>query len=447
MTEVFQLFVRATVQVGNKTEIGISSDCLPPKWFTKHPDTTYEQDDLPNMMRVINSAVDTAAGMPTRDSLFAWWHELYQTQNQWGREQDLAPLLVNFGVSLIERAVIDATCRALETTLFGLLQSNAAGIEFSVINPDLASVTVPDLLPESPANSIAIRHTIGMGDPLTDADIDQQTAVDDGLPLTLEQNINAYGIHYFKIKLSGDLDSDRQRLKRIAQIVTAQVGQQARFTLDANEQFQDIDSFRQHYDACRDSALLREFFTRCLLMVEQPIHRDKALDAEVRDGLQRWPDAPPIIIDESDGDLSCVPQAIDLGYSGASHKNCKGIMKGLFNAAAVHQSRIGGRQAFLSAEDLANVGPVALLQDLAMIAALGIEHAERNGHHYFAGLSWLPKKEQNRVSKQHGDLYQKVDQGFVALAPVAGRLKIQSVSAAPFGYAEAPDLEEFAVRA
>ena len=46
-----------------------------------------------------------------------------------------------------------------------------------------------------------------------------------------------------------------------------------------------------------------------------------------------WPDRPPLIIDESDGAVGDVPRALSLGYAGASHKNCKGIVKGIANAA------------------------------------------------------------------------------------------------------------------
>ena len=44
----------------------------------------------------------------------------------------------------------------------------------------------------------------------------------------------------------------------------------------------------------------------------------------------------------------------------------------------------------MSGEDLVNIGPVALLQDLAVSATLGVTSIERNGHHYFAGLSAFP---------------------------------------------------------
>ena len=51
-----------------------------------------------------------------------------------------------------------------------------------------------------------------------------------------------------------------------------------------------------------------------------------------------------------------MPRAFNLGYAGVSHKNCKGVIKGLANAALV--ARRGG---LLSAEDLANVVLIGLL--------------------------------------------------------------------------------------
>ncbi len=62
--------------------------------------------------------------------------------------------------------------------------------------------------------------------------------------------------------------------------------------------------------------------------------------------------------------------------------------------------------AVLTGEDLCILGPVALLQDLAMMALLGIGHVERNGHHYYRGLSMLPRVLAGRATlAAHGDIY------------------------------------------
>jgi L-alanine-DL-glutamate epimerase-like enolase superfamily enzyme len=230
---------------------------------------------------------------------------------------------------------------------------------------------------------------------------------------------------------------------KLANIIREDVGAEARFTLDGNEQYEDILAFREDWDALRAIAPLREFFDRCLLFVEQPVHRARALDESVQTQLENWPDAPPIIIDESDADLDSLPRALELGYAGTSHKNCKGIIKGLANLATIATHRQAGQACILSAEDLGNVGPVALLQDLAMVAALGIDHVERNGHHYFAGLSMFPSDEQDRMLQHHPDLYRRHERGYAALNPSSGQLQLGSVGAAPFGVGYLPDMRPF----
>jgi len=97
----------------------------------------------------------------------------------------------------------------------------------------------------------------------------------------------------------------------------------------------------------------------------------------------------------------------------------------------------------LSSEDLANVGPVALLQDLAVLACLGVSHSERNGHHYFAGLSMYPDNIQRQVLDVHETLYHKNERGFPILNIRDGLLDMSSVVNAPFGYGFDLDTTQF----
>ncbi len=440
MTELPHLFVRATVESDGKTCVGVSADGLPPKWFTKNRDTTFEQDDLPQMQRVIRHAADLAIELKQQTNFFLWWWQLYRMQQDWANAAGVPHLLAGFGTSLVERAVMDALCRGSGLTLFQSLRSDALGIELSVVRDALDTMRPVDFLPPTARRSVQLRHTVGLGDPLTDDEIDPTDKLDDGLPHSLVANIRRYGLRYFKIKLQGDPISDRDRLTRLATIITEHAGAEARLTLDGNEQYGDIDAFRADWEELRASTVLRNFLDRALLFVEQPLHRDRALGEDVAEGFQAWKDAPPIIIDESDADFDSLPTALRLGYSGTSHKNCKGIIKGLVNAATIFQQRKTNPGVLMSAEDLANVGPVALLQDLAMVAALGIDHVERNGHHYFAGLSMYPEEIQRRVIQNHPDLYRLNDRGFAALAPHDGRLSLGTVNESPFGVAEIPDL-------
>jgi hypothetical protein len=149
--------------------------------------------------------------------------------------------------------------------------------------------------------------------------------------------------------------------------------------------------------------------------------------------LRAWPDRPPFIIDESEGAVGDLPRALALGYAGTSHKNCKGIIKGIANACLLEKRRREGERVVLTGEDLCNLGPVALLQDLAMMALLGIEHVERNGHHYYRGLSLWPADWQDATLTAHGDLYTRHRDGFASLHVHQAQVALGSVNAAPLG--------------
>jgi hypothetical protein len=67
------------------------------------------------------------------------------------------------------------------------------------------------------------------------------------------------------------------------------------------------------------------------------------------------------------------------------------------------------------------------------MAVLGIGHAERNSHHYFAGLSMYPQAMQAAILAQHSDLYHRHPAGFPTLTIKKGRINLGSVLQAPFG--------------
>ncbi len=91
------------------------------------------------------------------------------------------------------------------------------------------------------------------------------------------------------------------------------------------------------------------------------------------------------------------------------------------------------RKLILSGEDLANIGPVALLQDLVVMSVLGIQNVERNGHHYFPGLSVFPADVQQLTLAEHPDLYHQHGR-FPTLKIQKGKIDIASTLQAPFGF-------------
>ncbi len=430
MSEVPHIFLHCTWEVDGKIQTGLAADGLPPKWFDKSPRTSAELD-IQNMLLVIRRAVAVARALPA-SSAFDLWRQIYDVQMAWARESDLPPLLALFGVSLVERTMLDALAREQGVNFATLLHQNLPGIRLGEIHPELAGRTPVEFLPARPLAKVTVRHTVGLSDPLTDADVTPADMLNDGLPQTLEDCVQFYGLHQFKLKLRGDVEADLARLRTIAAVVTRQCGKNYTFTLDGNEQYKSFPEFVELWERIISDRALTEFFAG-LMFIEQPLHRSVALDPAIA-RIRAWRGGPPMIIDESDAQLGDLERALDLGYSGTSHKNCKGVMKGVAHRCLINLRNAIDKTAhyLMSGEDLANIGPVALLQDLAVQAALGNESVERNGHHYYRGLSVFPPSISRAILAAHGDLYTAFD-GTARLDVRQGELRLGSVNAAPFG--------------
>ena len=432
MTVVPHLVLTVDLEDNNITGRGYSADHLPPKWFTKDSETSFE-DDVSDMIKVVRYACKTAKTIGNAPDVFAFWRELYSAQKWWGTSEAIPPLLWGLGVSLVERAVIEAVCRIRGINFGDALRSNLLGLELGFFDNKMKDIVPHVFLPKKPLLETKIRHTIGLGDPLKKEDIDQEELCNDGLPQSLDEIIDTYGIYYFKIKLFGDEHQDFNRLKTIAQILTQKL-KFFRFTLDGNENFPNMACFRSFWQRLWADKFLRTFLSS-LICIEQPIHRATALSDDIAFHLQDWHGAPQFIIDESDGQVGDFTTAINLGYSGTSFKNCKGIFKGVFNLGYIkYLSETNSSSKYLmTSEDLSNIGPIALMQDLAVIGTLGINHTERNGHHYFKGLSGWSDEVQKQVLGSQPDLFFEHKKGFPCLQIQEGSISLKSVNEAPLG--------------
>jgi hypothetical protein len=430
MTALPHLFVRVDLMVDGVAVQGLSSEGLLPKGFKNQPDTSVELD-LAEMLAVIQNAsriAENAAEKPV--SFFAWWQALDEEQARWASLRSKPASLANLGVSLLERAVLDGLCKAKNTTFHQLMRSEALQIDFGEIHPELRGRRVASVVREQPLAQVMVRHSLGLGDPLRASDAKMPG---DGLPQSLEESIRAYGLSCFKIILSGQLEVDLPRLREITAVLVENCQQGFQVALDGNEQFSDLNDFRQAYESLAADLSLAPLFRR-LLFVEQPLVRTHALKDDFATQFAQWPEAPRLIFDESEGARGNLPRALSLGYSGTSHQNGTGIVKSLANAALIQgRAASGGRPLIQSAGDLATVGPVALLQDLAVVTMLGLSQIERHGHHYFRGLSMYPDGVQEQVLAKHADLYRSHEAGFPTLKICEGKLNLQSVNAAPFG--------------
>jgi hypothetical protein len=430
MTECPHAIVRLTFDLDGATEWGLAADHLPPKWFTKDPKRALD-DEVEEMVRVLRGAV-RHAGAIRAVSAFAFWRELYDAQAAWAEETRLPPLLAHFGTSFVERALIHAMCRRHRVSLSTALRNDVLRFDPGAVHAPLTGTSPHDWLPATPPREVYARHTVGLSDPVTASDVADGDRVEDGLPHTLEQCIRFYGLRHFKIKINGEAERDQQRLEQMAGVLARECGDDFAFSLDGNESFHNVPAFAEYYRNLVGKPTLKALWPH-LLYVEQPWHRSVALSPAIGEAGRTWKDRPPIIIDESDGEIGSLPTALALGYAGTSHKNCKGIFKGAANACLLAQRRANGKAAVLSGEDLANAGPIGLMQDLAAQAAFGVTSVERNGHHYFAGLSQFPPALQEHALARHPDLFVRSTQRWPRLDIRAGRIALDSVNAAPFG--------------
>ena len=434
LTECPHLICRATLEVDGKPFTGTSADNLPPKWFTKDANQSYA-DELAQMHAAIGAACGFATQAGAAPSVFELWKRIEDEQSRWGSVQKLPALLVGFGTSVVERAVIEAYCRAIGATFGVALRDGRLGVRLDAVHPELQGLAPKDLLPPAPLRSVIARHTVGLLDALTDEEIAPADRVNDGLPQSLEGCIRAYGLTHFKLKLGGDPRADADRLRRVADLLarTAAGGKLA-ITLDGNENFREIDRLRELWALVSGDTLTQPLFARALMFLEQPFPRDVALTDATMTAMRPIAAALPIVIDESGATADDVRRALDGGYVGTSHKNCKGVFKGVANGCLVaHRRRKTGTGMVITGEDLTNIGPVALQQDLAVMATLGVSHVERNAHHYFAGLTMWPANVQEKTLHAHPDLYGRSPRGFPAVRIDNGTMRIGSVADAPFG--------------
>lgn len=435
LTETPHVFVGVRLLVDGVEVYGIAADHLPPKWFTKDPARPVSEE-IVELEAVLITAASLARGLRGA-TVFDLWLELHRRVEETRGRHRWPPLLAHFGTSLVERAAIDAFCRARGTSFARALRSGALGLRPEAIHPELHGQTPAELLPAVPLKTVFLRHTVGLADPL-DA-TETRARIDDGLPETLAENIAAYRLRHFKVKFTGP--SDLPRLERIFATIAAEAKGEKVLTLDGNESFPSVAAFRETWDQIERLGAWPAV-RGALWCVEQPFHRDIALAETTTAELRAWAGRPPLIIDESDGEFDSVRRALGGGYVGTSHKNCKGVFRGAATACllAARQRRDPSRRLLQTGEDLANIGPVALTQDLVVQATLGIASVERNGHHYFRGLSFFPEALQARMLAAHPDLYRRHEAGFANLRIENGCLDLRSVLAAPFGIDFLPDV-------
>jgi hypothetical protein len=413
-----QAFVRVEIEVeGKGTSVGASAELLVAKWFDKRPHLAPEETvaELRRSLAVARELYLARSGFETAFGLHA---RCLPVQIEALAKEDIPPLAAAYGPAEIDKAILDALLRCLGLNFFDGMAANIAGIDAG-LSPDLCEADIAQFLSgRQRLERVAIRHTVGLDDQV------------EGAGGVADAKENA-GARYFKLKLNGDPEKDAVRLIRIGNEL-AQLPHDYRVTLDANEQYADLAALGALTDRLdRDSAL--QPIAAKLLYIEQPMPRDIFRQSPLGALARR-----DFIIDEADDSYDAFPTARALGYRGISSKSCKGIYKSIVNATRAATWSAEGEKFFITGEDLTCQAGLAVQQDLALGAFIGVTHAERNGHHYVDGFGEAPAAEAQAYLAAHPDLYVS-DKNNIRLFIHEGDLLTGSLTAPGFATSVHPE--------
>ena len=420
-----QLFVRVDAEVeGHGMAQGYAAELMMPKWFDKRvalaPAINIEHLALSvqhAMDAYLNDAPATPFGLFTRH---------YSALLEQGQQHDLTELSVAFGQSLLDRAVLDALCRALYVSFFDAARHNQLGFTDTSLADDMRGWDWSGWLAQlEPLRAIQVRHTVGLLDPLDGVHYGA-----DGLPTSLPAVIETYGHRFFKIKVGGDPADDLVRLRAVLDVLR-QCSAGFQYTLDGNEQYADPRALHELTAGLHDLPKP--------LYVEQPLPRDQSLAA----ALPADPvadSALPLLMDEADGTVDAFVRGRRVGWTGVSSKACKGMYKSLLNRARCEHwnHEEGTRRYFMSAEDLTCQAGICVQQDLALVSLLGLTHCERNGHHYGDATASVTATERRAFSAAHPDLY-GANASQLRLHITQGAVRIDSLFKPGFAHDANPD--------
>ncbi|WP_407154702.1 hypothetical protein [Bradyrhizobium sp. STM 3557] len=413
-----QLLVRVEIETeGGARFVGAAAELMVPKWFDKRPQLSPEQT-VADLRRSLAIARELYLAHEGFDTAFALHAACIGAQLSACAQEDIPPLAAAYGPAELDKALLDAVLRAAGIDFFSGMAENVAGID-TRLTPDLSDAEVAAFLAaRKPLARVAVRHTVGLDDR-----IEGQGGVAD-----ISENA---GARYFKLKLSGDPDADTSRLRRIGREL-APLPYDYMVTLDANEQYAELPALHLLADRVETDNSLRPIAAK-LLYIEQPMPRDLTRQSPLG-GLA----ARDFIIDEADDSYEAFPAARQLGYRGVSSKSCKGLYKSVLNAARAAKWNAEGGRFFVTGEDLTCQPGLALQQDLALGAWLGLQHVERNGHHYVDGFGETPEREAAAFAAAHPDLYRSSPDR-VHLAIHEGDLLTTSLSVPGFASSVHPD--------
>ncbi len=290
--------------------------------------------------------------------------------------QLLAPipkLCTQVTASAFDAALHDAYGKALGQSCYRVLGREHLGHDLSrYLNADFQGLELQASLLAKPRKRVALFHSVGGADPLTDADVTKR--IGDGLPETLPEWIRRDGLTHIKIKLQGEaLDWDIERTVTIDRIAReTRPDTDWKYCADFNERCPNVGYVLEYLRKVKERAP-RGFDS--ILYLEQPTARDLA--ANRQNVMHEANRLRPVVIDESLTDLDSLLLAREMGYTGIALKACKGQSHALLMAAAAQRYRM-----FLTVQDLTCPG-AALIHSAGLAAHVpGVSGIEANARQY-----------------------------------------------------------------
>jgi hypothetical protein len=183
LTECPQAFAHVRIELPTAAAAwGGAAELMAPKWFDKNLALSNE-DNFEQLRSVLRRRAPPTCPTAAPDTAFGHFARHHDPHQAACAARGFNPLLASYGPALLDRAVLDALCRALGVSFYAAVRANLPGIGGAprAVRRLRLAAFLAGLQPAA----IAARHTVGLVDAITAADL--QHPVDDGLPETLEQ--------------------------------------------------------------------------------------------------------------------------------------------------------------------------------------------------------------------------------------------------------------------
>lgn len=355
-------------------------------------------------------AADHAAHLATdirAGSVFDFWRQLRDALEHWRSQGEHAPEAAAFGLAVVERALIDACCRAWSIPFAEALRQNAFRIDLGKFYKPLAGRLPRELLPPT-AKQLLLHYEL--------------SAQGNGETAVIEAGFCAFHIH-----LTGDVLRDVARLKSLA----PRLDPLGRFavSLDGNGAFSKPEDLRELWEMLRGDSATQKL-CRSITHIEQPFPVESSLSNEAVALFAEWPQRPPVLIDEAAAEPGASVRALEWGYAGTIFRAGRGIIPGIADACLLGARRERepvGKWTFAAALT-PNLAP-ALPAELALAGAFGLTSVTAPAELFAPLAEGAPEGWRETLSQECPSIF-KTDLG---LRQENGAVPLEAVNAAPLG--------------